>query len=156
MVTNQFAFIFTCVGRISNRCFKAFKKAILYIGKGTAWRDNWHFYNAMQFILLSLAPYNAKARAIIKHWKEGDSLVVRKLAYGISSFEASSNEMATIKALGLSRLTNAINGTHYCAMKDWTEFEIQNYANVMLYNCMEMLHRGNPTYLYYDTIKNGN
>ena len=82
----------------------------------------------------------------------GDGLVVRKLVYGVDSFEAHSNEFAEIKAFKLSHLTNQINGSPYGVMKSWNALETINYGNVLLYNCLEALSKENPTYLDYDSI----
>ena len=79
-------------------------------------------------------------------------MVVRRLSQGFSHFEAYCNEMATIKALDLNHLTNKINGTCYGDMKNWSDIEIENYGNMLLYTSLLLMVNGNPTYMRSENL----
>ena len=83
------------------------------MGKGTALRDNSHFHETKQVILKSLHPHNKKLRKMVKYWRQGGSMVIRKVVHGVNSYEASSNEMAIIQTIGLNHITNENYGTCY-------------------------------------------
>ena len=69
--------------RIPNYLLKMFKKCIIYVGKGTANRDNSHLYDVKRAILKGGGLKSSKKNSIRKQWLNGGTLVVRKLHYRI-------------------------------------------------------------------------
>ena len=87
----------------------------------------------------------AKFSKICRIWDNGGGVFVVKLFGECSSFEALSKEYAIIKAIGLNRLTNVINGTCYGDMKAcWNETEVVNYGNMLLMNVFNMCIQETP------------
>ena len=66
---------------------------------------------------------------------------------------AHNREFAVIKALGINRLTNSINGSAYGDMKEsWNFNEIVNFGNMILYNTFKMCCLEPPSIIYQKDV----
>ena len=127
--------------------FNGFKSECFYAGKGIDYRVNSHLINSKKIKMKKLKPKKvcAKFSKICRIWDNGGGVFVVKLFGECSSFEALSKEYAIIKAIGLNRLTNVINGTCYGDMKAcWNETEVVNYGNMLLMNVFNMCIQETP------------
>ena len=145
--------LFINIGIVKTRCFlKMFKACIIYVGKGTAWRDNVHMYDVKNAIIKHKILKGHKRNHISREWKKGGSLVIRKVSYGINSYEALCNENAIINCVGLNKISNIKRGEPHGLMEKWSTLEVINYGNGLLLNCLENMTRENPIYLDFKAI----
>ena len=90
-----------------------------------------------------------KALRILKHWKMGKTISILQMGPDVNHFEASANEFAAIKAIGLENLSNCINGCSYGVMSKWHPFLTHNYGIMLLYNTLVQAILVNPPKISY-------
>ena len=117
------------------------KDACIYVGKGKNARKFIHAIRAKKDMqnneAISLCP---NSKAIIRQWYNSSSIIIHQMPTEVTSMEAHCREYAIIKAIGLSNLSNRINGTSYGIMRDsWNDFEVTNFGTMLLYNAMHDL-----------------
>ena len=92
--------------------------------------------------MLEIKKINAK---YAKYGKKGEGVAIIRIFTETNNYEAMSREYSLIKALKLNNLTNEVNGTCYGAMrKSWSETEIINFGNMMLFNTLKMTIQDPP------------
>ena len=93
---------------ISNQIFEAFKKAIIYVGKGTKDRKLDHLREGKKIFKkqLKFSKIGAKYSKITQIWERGHGIVFLQIFGESDHYEAHCKESAIIKAIGLNNLTN--------------------------------------------------
>ena len=140
---------------ISTQILEAFKKTILYVGKGIKGRKLDHLVEGKKIILkqLKLSKICAKYSKITQIWERGHGIVCLQIFGESDHFEAHCKEFAIIKAIGLNNLTNVNSGLVFGDMKDfWNSKEVENFGNMILYNTLKMCVSVRPVAIYKEDI----
>ena len=139
---------------INNGHVDDFGEGCLYVGKGKNQRKLQHAIECKQSLDddLSEGIASDKSNEIAKLWKRGMGIAVMQLCNDSNHYEAHANDFALIKGIGLSNITNVINGTAYGAMKSWNNNEIINFGRMLLYNALVMCIHETPRILMYSDI----
>ena len=140
---------------ISHEDFLLLKKCIFYVGKGRNGRKFKHltlrktlFNKKLKFRRIC-----AKFSKIARLWESGKGIICLQLFNETSHYMAHNREFAVIKALGINRLTNSINGSAYGDMKEsWNFNEIVNFGNMILYNTFKMCCLEPPSIIYQKDV----
>ena len=120
---------------ISSEILNNFKQCCIYIGKGTNRRKFDHVVTARNS---NIDDHNKNSLTIQHLWSNREGIMVFHFPNEVNHYEAHSREFALIKAVGLKQLNNVINGTAYGSIQYWTETEIHNFGNMMLYNAIKI------------------
>ena len=140
---------------ISNQIFEAFKKAIIYVGKGTKDRKLDHLREGKKIFKkqLKFSKIGAKYSKITQIWERGHGIVCLQIFGESDHYEAHCKESAIIKAIGLNNLTNVNSGLVFGDMKDfWNSKEVENFGNMILYNTLKMCVSVRPVAIYKEDI----
>ena len=124
-----------------NALIDTLKDACIYVGMGKNVRKFIHAIRAKKDMhdieANSLCP---NSKAIIRQWYNSSSIIIHQMPTEVTSLEAHCREYALIKAIGLGKLSNRINGASYGVMRDsWNVFEVTNFGTMLLYNAMHDL-----------------
>ena len=120
---------------ISSEFLNNFKQCCIYIGKGTNRRKFDHVVTARNN---KINDHNQNSQTIQHLWNNKEGIMVFHFPNEVNHYEAHSREFALIKAVGLNKLNNVINGTAYGSIQYWNETEIHNFGNMMLYNAIKI------------------
>ena len=120
---------------ICSEFLNIFKQCCIYIGKGTNRRKFDHVVTARNN---KINDHNQNSQTIQHLWNNKEGIMVFHFPNEVNHYEAHSREFALIKAVGLNKLNNVINGTAYGSIQYWNETEIHNFGNMMLYNAIKI------------------
>ena len=130
------------------------KNCIIYIEKSKNDRKRAHLLEGKKLLgTSSNLKMCEKYLKIQKVWKKGAGIVVMQIFSDADHYLALCRENAMIKAVGKT-LTNLINGSIYGLMESkWTNFEIKNFGEMLLYFALNQCILERPTPIYIEDIK---
>jgi hypothetical protein len=131
-----------------------FGNGCFYVGMGKNDRKFQHAIDGKKAFTKQLPAekISAKFSKIAHSWETGHGIAVVQLFSEFTHYEAHAREFAIIKALGLSNITNVINGTPYGAMKLWNHCEVINFGRMLLFNAFSMCVMEPPRIIMQEDI----
>ena len=122
-----------------------FKKCIIYIGKGRNRRKLEHLISGSKMLRQNTTEdISSKYSLILRTWNRGSGIIALQIYSNSENYMSCCREKALIRAAH-ENITNVRDGSAYGAMMGWTDKEIYNYGEILLYLALKQCMNERPS-----------